>query len=176
MPLNIEEKKQVVKELKSEATNSVAGAIAEYNGLNVKDITLLRTKARESGVYLKVVKNSLSKRAFSDTGFECLVDDLNGQIIIALSKEDLASPARLFKDFGKDFDQLKPIGLAVNGASFPVSDLDRIAKLPTKDEAYSALLGLMKAPIEKAARLLNELPTKFVRLSNALKDKQEEVS
>ena len=96
MPLNIEEKKQVVKELKSEATNSVAGAIAEYSGLNVKDITLLRTKARESGVYLKVVKNSLSKRAFNQTGFECLVDDLNGPIIIALSKEDLASPARLF--------------------------------------------------------------------------------
>lgn len=176
MPLNIEEKKQVVKELNSEATNSVAGAIAEYNGLNVKDITLLRTKARESGVYLKVVKNSLSKRAFNDTGFECLIDDLNGPIIIALSKEDLASPARLFKDFGKDYDQLKTIGLAINGASFPVSDLDRIAELPTKDEAYSTLLGLMKAPIEKAVRLLNELPTKFVRLTNAVKDKQEEVS
>ena len=176
MPLNIEAKKEVVKELNSEANNSVAGAIADFSGLSVKDLTLLRTKARESDVYLRVVKNSLSRRAFVDTNFECLVDDLNGPIIIALSKEDLASPARLFKDFGKDYEQLRTVGLSINGAAYPASDLERIAKLPTKDEAYSTLMGLMKAPIEKTVRLLNELPTKFVRLSNAMKDKQEEVS
>jgi large subunit ribosomal protein L10 len=105
-----------------------------------------------------------------------LIDNLNGPIIIALSKEDLASPARLFKDFGKDYEQLRTVGLSINGAAYPASDLERIAKLPTKDEAYSMLMGLMKAPIEKTVRLLNELPTKFVRLSNAMKDKQEEVS
>lgn len=176
MPLNIEAKKEVVKELNSEANNSVAGAIAEFSGLNVKDLTLLRTKARESDIYLKVVKNSLSRRAFTDTNFECLVDDLNGPIIIALSKDDLASPARLFKDFSKDYEQLRTVGLSINGAAYPASDLERIAKLPTKDEAYSMLMGLMKAPIEKTVRLLNELPTKFVRLSNAMTDKQEEVS
>ena len=176
MPLNIEAKKEVVKELNSEANNSVAGAIAEFSGLNVKDLTLLRTKARESDIYLKVVKNSLSRRALAETNFECLVDGLNGPIIIALSKEDLASPARLFKDFGKDYEQLRTVGLSINGAAYPASDLERIAKLPTKDEAYSMLMGLMKAPIEKTVRLLNELPTKFVRLSNAMKDKQEEVS
>ena len=176
MPLNIEAKKEVVKELNSEANNSVAGAIAEFSGLNVKDLTLLRTRARESDIYLKVVKNSLSRRAVAETNFECLVDGLNGPIIIALSKEDLASPARLFKDFGKDYEQLRTVGLSINGAAYPASDLERIAKLPTKDEAYSMLMGLMKAPIEKTVRLLNELPTKFVRLSNAMKDKQEEVS
>tara|TARA_B100000029_G_scaffold449526_1_gene472839 strand:- start:16 stop:546 length:531 start_codon:yes stop_codon:yes gene_type:complete len=176
MPLNIEAKKEVVKELNSEASNSVSGAIAEFSGLNVQDLTLLRTKARESDIYLKVVKNSLSRRAFVDTDFECLVDDLNGPIIIALSKDDLASPARLFKDFGKDFEQLRTVGLSINGAAYPASDLERIAKLPTKDEAYSMLMGLMKAPIEKTVRLLNEVPTKIVRLSNAMKDKQEEVS
>ena len=176
MPLNIEAKKEVVKELNSEANISVAGAIADFSGLSVKDLTLLRTKARESDIYLKVVKNSLSRRAFTDTNFECLVDDLNGPIIIALSKDDLASPARLFKDFSKDYEQLRTVGLSINGAAYPASDLERIAKLPTKDEAYSMLMGLMKAPIEKTVRLLNELPTKFVRLSNAMKDKQEEVS
>ena len=176
MPLNIEAKKEVVKELNSEANNSVAGAIAEFSGLNVKDLTLLRTRARESDIYLKVVKNSLSRTAFAETNFECLVDGLNGPIIIALSKEDLASPARLFKDFGKDYEQLRTVGLSINGAAYPASDLERIAKLPTKDEAYSMLMGLMKAPIEKTVRLLNEVPTKFVRLSNAMKDKQEEVS
>ena len=176
MPLNIEGKKEVVKELNNQANLSIAGAIAEYNGLNVQDMTLLRTKARESGIYLKVVKNSLSKRAFADTNFECLIDNLNGPLIIALSKEDLASPARLFKDFGKDYEQLKTVGLSINGEAYPASDLESIAKLPTKDEAYSMLMGLMKAPIEKTVRLLNELPTKFVRLSNAMKDRQEEVS
>ena len=176
MPLNIEAKKEVVKELNSEANNSVAGAIAEFSGLNVKDLTLLRTRARESDIYLKVVKNSLSRRAFAETNFECLVDGLNGPIIIALSKEDLASPARLFKNFSKDKEQLKTVGLAINGEAFPVSDIDRISKLPTKDEAYSMLLGLMKAPIEKAVSLMNEVPTKFVRVVNAHKDRQEEVS
>ena len=83
---------------------------------------------------------------------------------------------RIRKDFGKDYEQLKTVGLSINGEAYPVSDLERIAKLPTKDEAYSMLMGLMKAPIEKTVRLLNELPTKFVRLSNAMKDRQEEVS
>ena len=101
MPLNIEQKKDVVKELNVFATESVSGAIAEYSGLSVQDMTLLRNQARESDIYLKVVKNTLSKRAFEETDFRCLIDDLNGPIIIALSKEDLASPARLFKNFSK---------------------------------------------------------------------------
>jgi len=82
----------------------------------------------------------------------------------------------LFKNFSKDNEQLKTVGLAINGEAFPVSDIDRISKLPTKDEAYSMLLGLMKAPIEKAVSLMNEIPTKFVRVVNAQKDTQEEVS
>ena len=86
MPLNIEQKKEVVKELNIFAAESVSGAIAEYSGLSVSDLTHLRNKARESGVYLKVVKNTLSKRAFEETDFKCLIDDLNGPIIIALSK------------------------------------------------------------------------------------------
>ena len=91
MPLNIEQKKEVVKELNIFASESVSGAIAEYSGLSVQDLSVLRNKARESGVYLKVVKNTLSKRAFEETDFKCLVDDLNGPIIIALSKEDLVA-------------------------------------------------------------------------------------
>ena len=173
MPLNINQKKEVVKELNEIANNSVSGAIAEYSGLSVLDMSDLRTKARESNVYLKVVKNTLSKKAFSETDFQCLSDSLNGPIVIALSKEDLASPARLFKDFNKEHESLKTVGLAINGDVFPPTDIDRIAKLPTKDEGYSILLGLMKAPIEKAVRLMNEVPTKFVRVVNAKKDKEE---
>ncbi|SUZ51943.1 uncharacterized protein METZ01_LOCUS4797 [marine metagenome] len=176
MPLRIEQKKAVVEELNSMASTSVSAAIAEYRGLNVAEITELRTKARESGVYLKVVKNSLSKKALADTNFECLTQTLQGPIIIALSADDLASPARLFKDFSKDYEHLKTVGLAIDGDVFPSSELDRIAKLPTRNEAYSTIVGLMKAPIEKALRTLNEIPVKFTRLILAVKENQEEVS
>ena len=176
MPLRIEQKKAVVEELHSIASSSVSAAIAEYRGLNVAEITELRTKARKSGVYLKVVKNSLSKKALADTNFECLTKALQGPIIIALSADDLASPARLFKDFSKDYEHLKTVGLAIDGDAFPSSELDRIARLPTRDEAYSTIAGLMKAPIEKALRTLNEIPIKIARLIHAVKENQEEVS
>ena len=176
MPLRIKKKKAVVEELNSMASSSVSAAIAEYKGLNVAEITELRTKARESGVYLKVVKNSLSKQALTGTDFECLTQALQGPIMIALSADDLASPARLFKDFGKDYEHLKTVGLAIDGDAYPSSDLDRIARLPTRDEAYSIIAGLMKAPIEKALRTLNEVPIKLARLILAIKENQEEVS
>jgi large subunit ribosomal protein L10 len=176
MPLRIEQKKAVVQELNSIASSSVSAAIAEYRGLNVAEITELRTKARKSGVYLKVVKNSLSKKALADTNFECLIQALQGPIIIALSADDLASPARLFKDFSKDYEHLKTVGLAIDGDAFPSSELDRIARLPTRDEAYSMIAGLMKASIEKALRTLNEIPIKFTRLMLTIKEDQEEVS
>jgi large subunit ribosomal protein L10 len=176
MPLRIEQKKAVVQELNSIASSSVSAAIAEYRGLNVAEITELRTKARKSGVYLKVVKNSLSKKALADTNFECLIQALQGPIIIALSADDLASPARLFKDFSKDYEHLKTVGLAIDGDAFPSSELDRIARLPTRDEAYSTIVGLMKAPIEKVLRTLNEIPVKFARLILVVKENKEEVS
>ena len=176
MPLSIEEKQNLVEELNEIASSSIAGAIADYSGLNVSEITELRTQARESGVYLKVVKNTLSKRAFSDTGFECLNENLKGPIIIALSKDNLASPARLFKNFSKDYEQLKTVSLAIDGNIFPASELDRIAKLPTQQEAYTIIARLLQAPIEKAVRTLKEIPTKFTRMAVAVKDNKEKVS
>ena len=176
MPLSIEDKQRVVQELNATASSSIAGAIADYSGLNVTEITELRTKARESGVYLKVVKNTLSKRAFTDTSFECLTEDLKGPIIIALSKDNIASPARLFKNFSKDYEQLKTVSLAIDGKTFPASDLNRIAQLPTKQEAYSMIARLLQAPIEKAVRTLKEIPTKFTRMTFAVKDSKEKVS
>ena len=176
MPLRIKDKQHVVKELNAMASSSIAGAIADYSGLNVTEMTELRTKARASGVYLKVVKNTLSKRAFSDTNFECLTENLKGPIIIALSKDDLASPARLFKNFSKEYEQLKTVSLAIDGNTFPASDLDRIARLPTKQEALSTIARLLQAPIEKAVRTLKEIPTKFTRMTVGVKDNKEKVS
>jgi len=176
MSLRIEDKKHIVQELNEIASSSIAGAIADYSGLNVTEITELRTQARESGVYLKVVKNTLSKRAFSETSFECFTENLKGPIIVALSKDDLASPARLFKNFSKDYVQLKTVSLAIDGNSFPASELDRIAQLPTKQEAYSMIARLLQAPIEKAVRTLKEIPSKFTRMTVAVKDNKEKVS
>ena len=176
MPLRIEDKQRLVQELNAVASSSISGAIANYSGLNVSEITELRTKARESGVYLKVVKNTLSKRAFSDTSFECLTENLKGPIIIALSKDDLASPARLFKNFSKDYEQLTTVSLAIDGNTFPPTDLDRIAQLPSKQEAYSIIARLLQAPIEKVVRTLKEIPTKFTRVAVAVKDNKEKVS
>ena len=176
MSLSIEDKQSVVKELNTIASSSVSGAIADYSGLNVAEITELRTKAREAGVYLKVVKNTLSKRAFSDTSFECLVENLKGPIIIAFSEDDLASPARLFKNFSKEYEQLQTVSLAIDGNTFPATDLDRIAQLPTKQEAYSTIANLLQAPIEKAVRTLKEIPSKFTRMAVAIKDNKEKVS
>ena len=176
MSLRIEDKQRLVQELNAVASSSISGAIANYSGLNVSEITELRTKARESGVYLKVVKNTLSKRAFSDTSFECLTEELKGPIIIALSKDNLASPARLFKNFSKDYEQLTTVSLAIDGNIFPASDLDRIAQLPSKQEAYSIIARLLQAPIEKAVRTLKEIPTKFTRVAVAVKDNKEKVS
>ena len=176
MSLSIEDKQSVVKELNTIASSSISGAIADYSGLNVAEITELRTKAREAGVYLKVVKNTLSKRAFSDTSFECLTENLKGPIIIAFSEDDLASPARLFKNFSKEYEQLQTVGLAIDGNTFPVTDLGRIAQLPTKQEAYSTIANLLQAPIEKAVRTLKEIPSKFTRMAVAVKDNKEKVS
>ena len=176
MSLSIEDKQSVVKELNTIASSSVSGAIADYSGLNVAEITELRTKAREAGVYLKVVKNTLSKRAFSDTSFECLSESLKGPIIIAFSEDDLASPARLFKNFSKEYEQLQTVSLAIDGNTFPATDLDRIAQLPTKQEAYSTIANLLQAPIEKAVRTLKEIPSKFTRMAVAIKDNKEKVS
>ena len=176
MSLSIEDKQSVVKELNTIASSSISGAIADYSGLNVAEITELRTKAREAGVYLKVVKNTLSKRAFSDTSFECLTENLKGPIIIAFSEDDLASPARLFKNFSKEYEQLQTVGLAIEGNTFPVTDLGRIAQLPTKQEAYSTIANLLQAPIEKAVRTLKEIPSKFTRMAVAVKDNKEKVS
>tara|TARA_B100000929_G_scaffold164861_1_gene130627 strand:+ start:252 stop:782 length:531 start_codon:yes stop_codon:yes gene_type:complete len=176
MPLSIEDKHHLVQELNTVASSSISAAIADFSGLNVAEITELRAKARESGVYLKVVKNTLSKRALSDTNFECLTENLKGPIIIALSKDDLASPARLFKNFSKDYEQLKTVSLAIDGNTFPASELDRIAKLPTQQEAYTIIARLLQTPIEKAVRTLKEIPTKFARMTVAVKDNKEKVS
>lgn len=173
MALTLEQKKQVVAEVSEVAANALSAVAAEYRGIEVSQMTDLRAKAREKGVYLRVVKNTLAKRALAGTEFECMESGFVGPLILAFSQEDLGSAARVLKDFAKENDKLNVTMLSVGGELFGPADLDRVASLPTREEALAQLLGTMQAPIAKLARTFKEVPGKFVRTVAAVKDAKE---
>ncbi len=173
MALNIEQKKAVVAEVADAASNALAAVAAEYRGLTVEEMTDLRVKAREGGVFLKVAKNTLVRRAVEGTEFECMQDSLTGPLLLAFSMDDPGAAARLVKEFSKENDNLVAKHVAVGGALFDASELDRLSKLPTYDQAIAMLMGVMKAPVEKFVRTLAEPHTKMVRTFAAVRDAKE---
>ena len=174
MALNIGEKKDVVKEIFDIASSAQSAVAAEYRGLTVSELSVLRDNARDLGVYVKVVKNSLAKIAIKDTNFECMDPALKGPLIFAFSKEDLGSAAKLVNDFKKDNGLLKPIVVAVNGELVDVKKLSQIAALPNKEQAISTLMAVMKLPIEKLTRTLAAPNVKLVQTLSAYKIKLEQ--
>jgi large subunit ribosomal protein L10 len=173
VPLNLEEKKAVVAEVAEVAGSAYSAIAAEYSGLTVGEMTELRAKARESGVYLRVVKNKLARRAFEGTDFACMADGLVGQLVLAFSQEDPGSAARVMKDFSKEHDKLVVKLVSIGGKLLDASDIDTLAKMPTYDQAVSMLMAVMKAPVEKLARTMNEVPGKLVRTVAAVRDAKE---
>jgi len=173
MALNIEQKKAVVAEVAEAANNALSAVAAEYRGLSVEEMTDLRVKARESNVYLKVAKNTLARRAVEGTEFECLQESLTGPLLLAFSMEDPGAAARLVKDFSKENDSLIAKHVAVGGELYDASELDRLSKLPTYDQAIAMLMGVMKAPVEKFVRTLAEPHTKMVRTVAAVRDAKQ---
>ena len=173
MALNIEQKKAVVADIAGIAAVAHSAVAAEYRGLTVEQMTDLRRKAREGGVFLRVAKNTLVRRAVEGTEFECMQDGLTGPLIFAFSQEDPGAAARLVKDFAKDHDRLVAKLIAIGGELLDSSDLDRLANLPTKDQALAILMGVMKAPIEKFVRTLAEPNTKMVRTFAAVRDAKQ---
>lgn len=169
MPLNLEDKKSIVAEVSAIAAEAHSVVAAEYHGLTVDEMTALRASARNSGVYLRVVKNTLARRAFEGTDFECMSDGLVGPLVLAFSQEDPGSAARLVKDFAKDHDQLVTKMVSIGGEMLAPSELGRLASMPTKDQAISILMSVMMAPTEKLARTLKEVPGKLVRTVEAIK-------
>jgi len=163
MALSIEQKKAVVAEVSEVAKSALAAVAAEYRGLTVEEMTDLRVKARESGVYLKVVKNTLVRRAVEGTEFECMQESLTGPLLLAFSMEDPGAAARLVKDYVKLNGKLIAKLVAVGGEVYPASELERLSSLPTYDQAIAILMGVMKAPVEKFVRTLAEPHTKLVR-------------
>lgn len=154
MALNLEAKKVVVEEVSKFAAKAHSAVAAEYRGLTVSELTQLRKTARETGVYLRVVKNTLAKRAVAGTEFECMQDALVGPLLMAFSMEDPGSAARLISDFAKKNDKLIAKVVAIGGQSFGGSELARLARLPTRDQGISMLMSVMKAPVEKLVRTL----------------------
>jgi large subunit ribosomal protein L10 len=171
--LSLEEKKAVVSEVADVAAVAYSAVAAEYRGLTVGEMTELRARARDGGVYLRVVKNTLAKRAIQGTEFECMQDGLTGPLLLAFSREEPGAAARLVKDFAKEHDRLVPTLVSFGGQMLAAEDLDRLAKMPTRDQALSLLMAVMKAPAEKFVRTLNEVPGKLVRTVAAVRDQKQ---
>ena len=167
MALRLEDKKALVKEVNAVAGDSVTAVAAEYRGLSVAEMTLLRKEARNAGVYMRVVKNTLARRAVEGTEFECMQDTLKGPILLAFAKDDPGAAARVIKNFAKEHDALQAVSLSAGGQLLPASDLATLADLPTLDQARAMLLGVMMAPMTKLARTLAEPSAMFARTLSA---------
>jgi large subunit ribosomal protein L10 len=172
MALRLDDKKALVAEVNTVAQTAQSVVAAEYRGLSVSKLTELRAKARASRVYMRVVKNTLARRAVAGTQFECVGDKLKGPLILAFSQDDPGAAARLIKAFAKDNDKLVPTLVSLGGAVLPGTDLERVASLPTRDQALSQLLGVIKAPTARFVRTLAEPHAKLVRTIAAVKDQK----
>jgi len=167
MALRLEDKKALVKEVNAVAGDSITAVAAEYRGLSVAEMTELRKQARDAGVYMRVVKNTLARRAVVGTEFECMQDALTGPILLAFSKDDPGAAARVIKDFAKGHDALQAVSLAVGGTVLPASDLSTLADLPTLDQARAMLLGVFMAPMSQLVRTLAEPSAMLARTMSA---------
>lgn len=169
MPLSFDEKQAVVAEVADVAGSAHAAVAADYRGLTVHEMTQLRRQARSQSVYLKVVKNTLARRAVEGTEFECMSEGLSGPVMLAFSTEDPGSAARVIKEFARTTSKLEVRAVAIGGRMFGPGELDRMATLPTRDEALAQLAGTLRAPLDKFARTLNEVPGKLVRTVEAVR-------
>ena len=173
MAMQLEEKKAIVVEVNGAASTALSAVVADYRGMTVSQMTRLRVRARDANVYIKVVRNTLARRAVEGTEFECLREALAGPSLLVLSRDDPGAGARLLKDFGKETDKLQVRAIALGGRLMGPEQLEAVASLPTRNQALAMLLGVMKAPVAKLARTLNEIPAKLVRTLAAVRDKKE---
>lgn len=173
MPLNLEDKKALVAEVNAVAAKAQAVIAAEYRGLTVSQMTDLRAKARAQGVYMRVIKNTLARKALAGTVFETIGPVLKGPLVLAFSKDDPGAAARVVKDFAKGNDKLIAKHMSLGGAVLLGKDLEKLASLPTRAQAISMLLGVMKAPIQKFVATLAEPLPKLARTLAAVRDQKQ---
>ena len=173
MPIGLKEKQAIVAEVNETANKALSAVMADYRGVSVDKMTSLRQQARDAGVHVKVIRNTLAKRAFEGTEFECLNEALLGPNILAFSIEDPGAGARVFKDFAKDNESFEIKALSVGGKMLPPEQIDVLAKLPTREQALAMLLSVMQAPITKLARTLNDVPGRVTRAVAAVRDQKQ---
>lgn len=173
MSLNLEQKKVIVGEIAEVAEQAPSAIAAEYIGLSVAEMTELRQNARNAGIYLRVVRNTLARRALEGTKFDCMREGLIGPLILAFSNEEPGSAARVIRDFAKDNEKLVAKLVSLDGNLLEAADLDRLASMPNLDEGRAMLLGLLQAPMSKMVRTLAEPGGKFARLLAARRDEQQ---
>lgn len=173
MALNLEGKKAVVAEVAEVAANAYSAIAAEYRGLTVAQMTELRVAARKENVYLRVVRNTLARRAVEGTDFACMQEGMTGPLVFGFSMEDPGAVARVMGDFAKNNKNLEVKMVSLGGKLFAASELDRLAKMPTKEQAISMFMGTIKAPIEKFVRTLQAPTSKMVRTFAAVRDAKE---
>jgi len=171
--IGLEDKKAIVAEVNETATNALSLVVADARGVSVDGMTALRQEARKSSVTLRVVRNTLARRAFEGTEYECVKEALVGPSLFGFSMEDPGAAARLFKEFAKENKNFEVKVLAVSGQMLGAEQLDVLAKLPTRDQALSMLMSVMKAPATKLVQTMNEVPGKLVRTLAAVRDQKE---
>ena len=172
MALNLDQKKVVVAELANVAAKAHSLVAAEYAGLTVAQLTELRKKARQGKVFLKVAKNTLVSRAVEGTEYACVKDALVGPMLYAFSQEDPGAAGRLVKEFAKANEKLVPKVVAIGGQMYPGSHVEKLASLPTREQALAMLMGVMLAPITKLVRTLAEPAAKTARAVAAVRDQK----
>jgi large subunit ribosomal protein L10 len=176
MPIGLEDKKAIVADVNETASNALSLVIADARGVTVGAMDSLRKQARENGVRLQVVRNTLAKRAIQGTDFECVTDTLVGPSIFGFSMEDPGAAARLFKDFAKEQDKFEIKALSVGGKLLEAGQIDALAKLPTLEQALGQLASVMIAPVTKLVRTFNEVPTKVTRVVAAVRDQKQDAA
>ena len=176
MALNLDDKKAIVAEVNETAAQALSLVIADARGVDVTNMNALRAKARAENVQLRVIRNTLAKRAFAETDYACVEDVLVGPSLFAFSMEDPGAAARLFKDFAKENEAFEVKALSVSGQLLDKGQIDILASLPTLHEALGMLAGVTLAPVTKLVRTLNEVPTKVTRVVAAVKTQKEEAA
>ncbi len=172
MSLSLDQKKAVISEVTEAIASAQAGVLAEYRGMTVSQLTALRTEARNEGVWIRVVKNNLAKRVVEGSDFECLTEHFVGPVIFSAS-DDPVAVAKVMAKFAKDNENLKITAGAMNGSLIDFGVIERLSKLPGRDELLAKLMGTMMAPVQKFVSTLNEVPGKFVRTLSAVAESKE---
>jgi large subunit ribosomal protein L10 len=175
LSLNLDEKKEVVADISARVAKAQAIVIAEYRGLPVEHVTQLRAQARASGVYLRVLKNTLARRAVQGTPFEKLADQMVGPLAYGISEDPVAA-AKVLHAYAKGNDKLVIKGGAMPGQLMTAKEVGALATLPSREELLAKMLGTMQAPIVKFVQTLNQVPGKFVRTLAAVRDQKEKAT